>query len=187
MNNKEAVVYLQGIWACICSEDCGIHSHTEPCKNPDGVRCNDIQAIQMAIDALEKTIPKFHLQCLHCKKDVGVYSLHTMEQVGYTNCSYCEDCLRKGLALLKEQEKKACITCYYTKEENSRYAPCGDCDSTYNRWKPQEENQADLTELTGDEYQRGYSQGLIDGRVEMREYFLKQIKAFVGQEVWDNV
>jgi len=63
-------------------------------------------AFNEGIKALEKSIPKFHLQCLLCKGDVGVYSTHTMEQVGYTNYSYCEDCLRKGLKLLREKKQE---------------------------------------------------------------------------------
>lgn len=65
---------------------------------------NVIMAQEIAIKCLEESEPIFHLQCLRCKKPVGSYSEQTMEQVSYTHYSYCEDCLRKGLKMLKKQD-----------------------------------------------------------------------------------
>lgn len=62
------------------------------------------EAFNAGIKALKDSIPKFHLICLQCRKPVGSYSKQTMEQVSYTHYSYCEDCLRQGLKLLKEQD-----------------------------------------------------------------------------------
>ena len=41
--------------------------------------------------------------CLLCKKPAVTFN--TEDDIPYTNYSYCEDCLRKGLKLLKEQKK----------------------------------------------------------------------------------
>lgn len=79
MTEKEAIKVLEGL---------AVPAHAEP-------------AFDMAIDALEKIRPKFHLQCLRCGGDVGCYSDITMEQVGYTKYSYCDKCLREGLKMLK--------------------------------------------------------------------------------------
>lgn len=100
MTNKEALEVFHKREACnneICigKTECARcqHNYTEGELSA---------AMDLAKKTLEDTIPKFHLQCLLCKGYVGVYSTHTMEHVGYTNYSYCEDCLRKGLKLLKE-------------------------------------------------------------------------------------
>ena len=61
-------------------------------------------ALELAIEALEDREQIFHLECLRCKKPVGKHSRQTMEQVSYTHYSYCEDCLRKGLKMLKKQD-----------------------------------------------------------------------------------
>ena len=79
MTEKEAIENLKEL---------AVPAHAEP-------------AFDMAIDALEKIRPKFHLKCLRCGGDVGCYSDITMEQVRYTNYSYCEECLREGLKMLK--------------------------------------------------------------------------------------
>lgn len=42
--------------------------------------------------------------CLLCKKPAVTFN--TEDDIPYTNYSYCEDCLRKGLKLLKEQNEK---------------------------------------------------------------------------------
>lgn len=62
------------------------------------------EALDEAIRALKDSEPIFHLECLRCKKPVGSYSRQTMDQVSYTHYSYCEDCLRKGLKMLKKQD-----------------------------------------------------------------------------------
>lgn len=41
--------------------------------------------------------------CLLCKKPAVTFN--TEDDIPYTNYSYCEDCLRKGLKLLREQKK----------------------------------------------------------------------------------
>lgn len=64
------------------------------------------EAIKMAISALEDTRPKFSLICLRCRKPVGDYSQHTMDQIGYTKYSYCDDCLRESLRPSKERDKE---------------------------------------------------------------------------------
>ena len=48
----------------------------------------------------------FHLECIRCHKPIGFYHKSTMDEVGYTKYSYCEDCLREGLAILKERDKQ---------------------------------------------------------------------------------
>ena len=65
-----------------------------------------LEAMELAKKTLEDSIPKFHLRCLMCGGDVGSYSAQTMEQVSYTHYSYCEDCLRKGLKLLKADKQE---------------------------------------------------------------------------------
>lgn len=45
------------------------------------------------------------LICLRCKKDIPL-TVRTMEEISYTHYSYCEDCLREGLRLLKAKDKE---------------------------------------------------------------------------------
>ena len=45
------------------------------------------------------------LICLRCKKDIPL-TIRTMEEISYTHYSYCEDCLREGLRLLKAKDKE---------------------------------------------------------------------------------
>ena len=45
------------------------------------------------------------LICLRCKKDIPL-TLRTFEEISYTHYSYCEDCLREGLKLLKAKDKE---------------------------------------------------------------------------------
>lgn len=100
MTNKEALEVFRKSDACYgdgCPED--MYACVD-CPN-NNTEEEFLDAMDLAKKALEDTIPKFHLQCLLCKGDVGVYSTHTMEQVDYTKYSYCEGCLRKGLKLLK--------------------------------------------------------------------------------------
>lgn len=56
MTNEEAIAYLKGQRACICSEDCNNPYDFYLCEQ--GFLCNDVEAINMAISALEKQIPK---------------------------------------------------------------------------------------------------------------------------------
>ena len=65
----------------------------------------DPWAMELAVDALkaqEKKPVKLSTVCLLCKKPAVTFS--TDDDIPYTNYSYCEDCLRKGLKLLKAQE-----------------------------------------------------------------------------------
>lgn len=52
MKNQDAIVYLEGQWDCMCSEDCQIYTGHKDC--PQRFICNDGQALQMAIFALRE-------------------------------------------------------------------------------------------------------------------------------------
>lgn len=62
-----------------------------------------------------------HTSCLRCGKHAMSIPFHCDEmgmKVSYTHYSYCEDCLREGLKLLKEGEpKKFCPKCGTKMEE----------------------------------------------------------------------
>lgn len=45
------------------------------------------------------------LECLRCKQTYK-YSWDTMDEISYTMYSYCPDCIRKGIQLLKSQDKE---------------------------------------------------------------------------------
>ena len=45
------------------------------------------------------------LKCLRCKQTYD-YSWDTMDEISYTMYSYCPDCIRKGILLLKLQDKE---------------------------------------------------------------------------------
>ena len=45
------------------------------------------------------------LECLRCKQTYD-YSWDTMDEISYTMYSYCPDCIRKGIGLLKSQDKE---------------------------------------------------------------------------------
>ncbi len=45
------------------------------------------------------------LECLRCKQTYD-YSWDTMDEISYTMYSYCPDCIRKGIQLLKAQDKE---------------------------------------------------------------------------------
>ena len=51
MTVEEAIVYLEGQRACICSEDCQNNYDFTHCEQ--GFLCNDVEAINMAIEALQ--------------------------------------------------------------------------------------------------------------------------------------
>ena len=63
--------------------------------------------IQMIDDAPtvqpERKGTRLSTVCLLCKKPAVTFN--TEDDIPYTNYSYCEDCLRKGLKLLREQKK----------------------------------------------------------------------------------
>lgn len=44
------------------------------------------------------------LICLRCKKDIPL-ATKTFHEISYTHYSYCEECLRKGLKVLRMIEK----------------------------------------------------------------------------------
>lgn len=46
---------------------------------------------------------RMYLSCLRCKKSYD-YSMPTFEEMEYTKYSYCEECLRAGLKLLRDQD-----------------------------------------------------------------------------------
>ena len=48
---------------------------------------------------------KVGLECLICKQTYD-YSWDTMDEISYTMYSYCPDCIRKGILLLKAQDKE---------------------------------------------------------------------------------
>lgn len=52
-----------------------------------------------------KTVERIYLICLRCKKPYD-YSMPTFEEMEYTKYSYCEECLREGLKLLKDKDKE---------------------------------------------------------------------------------
>ena len=45
------------------------------------------------------------LQCLRCKQTYE-YTWETINEISYTMYSYCPDCIRKGIQLLKAQDKE---------------------------------------------------------------------------------
>ena len=45
------------------------------------------------------------LECLRCKQTYE-YSWDMMDEISYTMYSYCPDCIRKGIQLLKSQDKE---------------------------------------------------------------------------------
>ena len=64
----------------------------------------DPWAMELAVGALKAQMDKpmkLSTVCLLCKKPAVTFS--TDDDIPYTNYSYCEDCLRKGLKLLKAQ------------------------------------------------------------------------------------
>ena len=46
-----------------------------------------------------------YLECLRCKQAYN-YSWDTMDEISYTMYSYCPDCIRKGILLLKSHDKE---------------------------------------------------------------------------------
>ena len=63
-----------------------------------------IGTVKQLIDAQpERKGTRLSTVCLLCKKPAVTFN--TEDDIPYTNYSYCEDCLRKGLKLLREQKK----------------------------------------------------------------------------------
>ena len=60
--------------------------------------------IQGEVDKREAR-KKVGLECLRCKQTYD-YSWDTMDEISYTMYSYCPDCIRKGIQLLKAQDKE---------------------------------------------------------------------------------
>lgn len=65
----------------------------------------EITVLFWALEAFEREDREMPLICLRCKKDKPML-LSSMKDKGvtYTHYSYCEDCIRKGLAALREKE-----------------------------------------------------------------------------------
>ena len=104
MTPKEALEVLNKTERCYGDEcPAGVSCATCPYSTTEEEYA---ESYDLARKALENSIPKFRLQCLMCGGEVGSYSTQTMEQVSYTHYSYCEDCLRKGLKLLKGERRK---------------------------------------------------------------------------------
>ena len=62
--------------------------------------------VKKLIDAQpERKGTRLSTVCLLCKKPAVTFN--TEDDIPYTNYSYCEDCLRKGLKLLREQKKNS--------------------------------------------------------------------------------
>ena len=53
---------------------------------------------------------RLHLVCLRCGKEQA-FSIHSMQEMGYTRYSYCEDCIRKGIHTLKKKKKVGGTQC----------------------------------------------------------------------------
>ena len=102
MTPNKAIMILTRLSKCR-TENCPEELQCGKCDY--GVSVDDcVEAFDVAVEALKDSEAKFHLLCLRCRKDVGIYSTQTMEQVSYTHYSYCEDCLRKGLKMLKRAD-----------------------------------------------------------------------------------
>lgn len=100
MEVTEAIVYLEGQRACICSEDCQNNYDFTHCEQ--GFLCNDVEALNMAIEALERQIPKkpefvedeylnsFKCYCPQCGFYFGTKGKHSV--VLFDMPKYCPKC-----------------------------------------------------------------------------------------------
>ena len=61
------------------------------------------KSILKSLPTVQPKGTKLSTVCLLCKKPAVTFN--TEDDIPYTNYSYCEDCLRKGLKLLKKQIK----------------------------------------------------------------------------------
>ena len=66
---------------------------------------SEIEALASAPDHNADIDKKVGLECLRCKQTYD-YSWDTMDEISYTMYSYCPDCIRKGILLLKAQDKE---------------------------------------------------------------------------------
>ena len=66
---------------------------------PNGVGFPDVKE---AVHTIYQDMP---LICLRCGKDIPL-PYGVMGEISYTHYSYCEDCLREGLKLLREKDKE---------------------------------------------------------------------------------
>lgn len=90
----------------LCKSECGC-SNAE-CRHKDGtdfyVTCDNVKIIKSLPSIQpERKGTRLSTVCLLCKKPAVTFN--TEDDIPYTNYSYCEDCLRKGLNLLREQKK----------------------------------------------------------------------------------
>ena len=69
-----------------------------------GIISKAVAKIKMLSAQPERKGTRLSTVCLMCKKPAVTFN--TEDDIPYTNYSYCEDCLRKGLKLLREQKKK---------------------------------------------------------------------------------
>lgn len=75
------------------------------------------------VEKINPSIPdkKMPLICLRCKKPIPL-PMSTVVVLSYTHYSYCEDCLRKGLKLLKAQDEAQADGEYILKSDAIRVA-----------------------------------------------------------------
>lgn len=75
------------------------------------------------VEKINPSIPgkKMPLICLRCKKPI-LLPMSTVVVSSYTHYSYCEDCLRKGLKLLKAQDEAQADGEYILKSDAIRVA-----------------------------------------------------------------
>ncbi len=99
MTAKEAIIYLEGIANCICSEDCHINTGSADC--PQITHCNDVLSCEMGIFALETLMPK--------KPLTNVIHYPYKPDVTVVQCPSCKRRLRTRLTQAKGD--KFCPDC----------------------------------------------------------------------------
>ena len=117
----------------------------------------DPWAMELAVNALKAQMDKpmkLSTVCLLCKKPAITFS--TDDDIPYTNYSYCEDCLRKGLKLLKAQPIMALPSAQPQStmgQVNDTAQSTNDCISRHaaieliERMKPYHQNADDIAEM----------------------------------------
>ena len=136
MTNQEAIVYLEGQWDCMCSEDCQIYTGHKDC--PQGFICNDGQALLTAISALKaqdspkptaESVQNVQNEDLILRKAAIEAMSESLKRVFPEHRQIAEKCLK---ALPSAQpEIIRCLDCKYWREhkyakETKKYIPfCG--------------------------------------------------------------
>ena len=88
-----------------------------------------IGTVKQLIDAQpEREGTRLSTVCLLCKKPAVTFN--TEDDIPYTNYSYCEDCLRKGLKLLREQKKNLQVQ---PERKTGHWVEIG--DEPYDEWE----------------------------------------------------